>query len=74
MYKEKAKRVRDPSLPPPPNLFSQGKQIRDTIATIETLQQMVMAQREELAVLRRKVAQSDYRIDLLTNIIRRKDK
>jgi hypothetical protein len=74
MYKEKVKRVRDPSLPPPPNLFSQGKQIRETIATIETLQAMVLSQREELALLRRKIAQSDYRIDLLTNIVRRKDK
>lgn len=35
LYKHKKTRVRDPNLPPPPNLFSTVKDLKDTKAVVD---------------------------------------
>jgi hypothetical protein len=70
MYKQKVKRVRDPNLPPPENLFSQGKKIRDVTASVETTQMTLQQQQEEIGILKRKLTQALYRIDTLTQYLR----
>lgn len=71
IYKQKVKKPRDPSLPPPENLFSQGKKIRDMNSTVDEMREVIARQAVELAELRRSTRQLEYRIDLLNNIIRK---
>jgi hypothetical protein len=70
MYAVKKKRVRDPSLPPPPNLLSHDKTIRGINMTLEQTQAMVQQQAGELQSLKNKLNQAMYRIELLTNYMR----
>lgn len=66
MYLQKPKRVRDPSLPPPPTLLGHDKIIRDTNATIENLKYQLDKQHDEIEKLKRKLYAANYRIDLLS--------
>jgi septal ring factor EnvC (AmiA/AmiB activator) len=70
MYKEKKKRVRDPNLPPPPNLMSHDKTIRGMQANLETTQLSTQQQQNQIEQLKREVRQANYRIELLTNQLR----
>ena len=69
MYAAKKKRVRDPNLPPPPNLFSQAKELRETKFTIEQLTALVKYQHEEIRQLRSKTGSLELRLDQITNLI-----
>ena len=70
IYKQKVKKPRDPSLPPPENLFSQGKKIRDLQSVLDEMKAIIVSQSEQISALRRAVNQNEYRIELLNNIIR----
>src|ERR1700741_1742526 len=70
MYKQKAKRVRDPNLPPPPNLLAHDKTIRGMAGDIEHTQSTMQQQSEEIRLLKSKLNQALYRIDLLTSYLR----
>lgn len=70
MYQEKPKRVRDPSLPPPPNLLSHDKIIRGMAATDEQMQHVIQQQQEEIRLLKSRLNQTTYRLDMLTNYIK----
>jgi len=74
MYAEKKKRVRDPSLPPPPNLMSHDKTIRTMNLTIEQLSAMVQQQASDIASLKNKLHQAMYRVDMLTNYVKNNKK
>ena len=71
MYQVKAKRVRDPSLPPPPTLLGQVKVIKDVQTGLDTTQIRIQQQDEEMRSLKNKLNQALYRIDLLTNQLRK---
>jgi hypothetical protein len=70
MYQEKQKRVRDPNLPPPPNLLSHDKVIRGMTADLGNTQQSLQQQQEEIRLLKGKLTQALYRIDVLTQYLR----
>ena len=70
MYKAKKKRVRDPNLPPPPNLLSHDKTIRGINSTLEITQSISQYQQQQIDELKRKLNQALYRIDLLTTHLR----
>ena len=74
IYKQKVKKPRDPSLPPPENLFSQGKKIRDLQSVLDEMKSLIVSQAEQIAALRRAVKQNEYRIELLNNIVRHSKK
>ena len=70
MYAEKTKRIRDPNLPPPPTLLGQVKELRLTKEQQQNQQGLLQQQHEEIALLKRKLQQSDYRLELLTALVR----
>ena len=70
MYKAKKKRIRDPNLPPPPNLLSHDKTIRGINSTLEITQSISQYQQQQIDELKRKLNQALYRIDLLTTHLR----
>lgn len=74
IYKQTVKKPRDPALPPPENLFSQGKKIRDLQSVLDEMKAIITSQAEQIAALRRAVSQNEYRVDLLNNIVRRTPK
>lgn len=59
--------MRDPNLPPRPTLLGHDKIIRNTATTIESIQQQLYDQQEEINSLKRKLYTANYRIDMLTN-------
>jgi hypothetical protein len=70
MYQEKQKRVRDPNLPPPPNLLSHDKVIRGMNVDLSNTQSTLQQQQEEIRMLKGKLTQALYRIDMLTSYLR----
>ena len=70
MYQPKKKRAVDPLAPPRPNLLSHEKVIKGIHGTIEGTQQTIQRQQQELDSLKRKLQQSEYRLELLTNLVR----
>lgn len=71
MYLQKPKRVRDPNLPPPPTLLGQVKELRLAKEMSQSTQQSLSQQQEEIRLLKRKLEQAEYRIDLLTTHLRK---
>ena len=63
--------MRDPSLPPPPTLLGQVKVIKDVQTGLDTTQIRIQQQDEEMRSLKNKLNQALYRIDLLTNQLRK---
>lgn len=70
MYLTKKKRPVDPNAPPRPNLLSHEKVIKGINANIESTSQTIARQQDEINVLKRKLQHSDYRMELLTDIVR----
>lgn len=70
MYAVKKKRVRDPSLPPPPTLLGQVKVIKDVSMGIEQLQHIVQQQGELINQLKFKLNHVNFRLDSLTNYVK----
>jgi len=62
--------VRDPSLPPPPTLLGQVKELRLTKEQQQNQQSLLHQQQDEINMLKRKLQHSDYRLELLTNLMR----
>jgi hypothetical protein len=74
MYAEKTKRIRDPNLPPPPTLLGQVKDLRLTKEQQEQQQITLQQQQAEITSLRNKLRTTEYRLDLLTNLMRQNRK
>ena len=74
MYAEKQKRVRDPNLPPPPTLLGQVKELRLTKEDQMNQQSQIRQQQEEIRLLKSKLRTTEYRLDLLTNLMRQNRK
>lgn len=74
MYKPKKKRVRDPNLPPAPNLLSQVKELRLTKEEQMSQLQQIRQQQAEIQSLKSKLRTTEYRLDLLTSIMRQNRK
>jgi len=70
MYLKKAKRIRDPNLPPPPTLLSQVKVIKDVQHSNESLAAMVQRQQEQIDLLKSKLNRYEYRLDQLTSYLK----
>lgn len=56
--------------PPRPNLLSHDKTIRGMTATAEQMQAVIVQQQEELRLLKSRLTQTTYRLDMLTNYIK----
>lgn len=74
MYKTKAKRVRDPNLPPPPTLLGQVKVIKDVQNDIGVTRTIAQQQQYEIDLLKRELRRANHRIELLTNHLRNNKK
>ena len=58
-------------MPPPPTLLGQVKVIKDVQTGLDTTQIRIQQQDEEMRSLKNKLNQALYRIDLLTNQLRK---
>jgi flagellar capping protein FliD len=63
--------VRDPNLPPRPNLLSQAKELRLTKEVISNIQTTEQRHQEELSTMRSKMTQMQARLDALTAYIQK---
>lgn len=62
LYKHKKTRVRDPNAPPPPNLFSTVKDLKDTKLVVD-------ANTTELQILRQRLDRLEIRNRYLENYV-----
>jgi hypothetical protein len=62
LYKHKKTRVRDPNLPPPPNLFSTVRDLKDAKSIVD-------AHSAELQMLRQRVERLENRNNYLENYV-----
>ena len=62
LYKHKKTRVRDPNLPPPPNLFSTVRDLKDTKAVVDD-------QGSKLEQLERRLGRVEARNQYLENYV-----
>lgn len=63
--------MRDPNLPPRPNLLSQAKELRLTKEVISNIQTTEQRHQEELSTMRSKMTQMQARLDALTAYIQK---
>lgn len=72
--KVKKKRLRDPNLPPPPNLFSQAKELRLTKDEIDRLQLELNLTRQRLDNLESRNRALESQFEAMQNWIRNRSK
>jgi septal ring factor EnvC (AmiA/AmiB activator) len=70
-FKQKKKRVMDPTIPRP-NLFSHEKKLKENQQFVEDLQSQLRRQAEEVETLKNKYADLQQSIAQLINYVRRK--
>lgn len=70
--KIKKKRERDPNLPPPPNLFSQAKELRDTKSNLENLEIEFYLMRQRVSYMENHIKRLESSLETLQNWIRTK--
>lgn len=75
LYKHKKTRVRDPNLPPPPNLFSTVKDLKDTKAVVGDQGSQIEQLERRLGRLEARNSYLENYVDILRqqiNILRKK--
>lgn len=72
LYKHKKKRVRDPNLPPPPNLFSTVRDLKDTQNNLSTLSAKVNELESRLSKAESKNRYLESYVELLKNRLLKK--
>jgi hypothetical protein len=75
LYKHKKTRVRDPNLPPPPNLFSTVKDLKDTKTVVDDHGSQIERLERRLRHLEARNSYLETYVDLLRqqiNLVRKK--
>jgi hypothetical protein len=72
MYKQKVKKVRDPNLPPRPNLMSHDKTIRGMNANFEMSQRLAHQQQVKINSLEAEIRRINNRLETLTAYLNKK--
>lgn len=72
LYKHKKTRTRDPNAPPPPNLFSTVKDLKDTKSIVDMHTATIQEMQTQIAKLEHKNRYLENYINLLRSQLRRK--
>lgn len=72
--KAKKKRERDPNLPPPPNLFSQAKELRQAKENMDLMELELSLTRQRLDRLEARNRELESRMEALQNWIKTRGK
>lgn len=72
--KAKKKRERDPNLPPPPNLFSQAKDLRQARQSMELMEIEVSMLKQRLERVESRNRELEMRMETLQNWVQKRAK
>jgi hypothetical protein len=72
LYKHKKTRTRDPNAPPPPNLFSTVKDLKDTKSVVDLHTATIYDMQAKITKLEHKTQYLESYIGILRNQLRRK--
>ena len=72
LYKHKKTRTRDPNAPPPPNLFSTVKDLKDTKSVVDLHTATIQELQAKITKLEHKTQYLESYVDILRNQLRRK--
>jgi predicted RNase H-like nuclease (RuvC/YqgF family) len=70
----KKKRERDPNLPPPPNLFSQAKELRQTRQSMDLVEIEISMLKQRLERVESRNRELEMRMETLQNWVQKRTK